>query len=154
MMKRETILCPCARCEPGANLLGVVQPSGRVAFLPPGLGVDEEFSRLAGQERRSSVRFRYSANCAESACAHWQDRRCAALDQVRAHLAPYAETTTAQCSIRPECRWHQQAGDAACAVCPLVTTDLMFLEETIAEGSGLAGDGQVVRTGTASSIPL
>lgn len=123
MEKRETTLCPSARCEPGASLLGVIQPSGRVAFLPPGLGVDEEFSRLAGQER-----FRYSSRCVGS-CVHWQGRRCTALDQVRAHLAPYAETTTARCSIRPECRWHQQAGDAACAVCPLVTTDLMVLEE-------------------------
>lgn len=122
-------LCPSARCEPGASLLGVIQPSGRVTFLPPGLGVDEEFSRLAGQERCTSVRFRYSARCTESACAHWKGRRCAALDQVRAHLAPYADTAAARCSIRPECRWHQQAGDAACAVCPLVTTDLMVLDE-------------------------
>lgn len=130
MENRETPLCPAARCEPGAHLLGVVQPSGRVAFLPPGVRVDEEFSQLAAQPGSSpKVRFRYSSPCAESACHHWQGQRCAALDEVRAHLAPFAQTSSASCSIRPQCRWHQQAGDAACAVCPLVITDLMAVEE-------------------------
>jgi len=112
-------------------LLGVVQPSGRVAFLPPGFGVDEEFSRLQGSPS-SAVRFRYSSPCVQSACLHWQGQRCAALDQVRAHLAPYALTSSASCSIRPQCVWYQQGGDAACAVCPLVTGDLMARDDSAA----------------------
>lgn len=126
--KRESSLCPAARCEPGAHLVGVVQPSGRVAFLPPGGRVDEEFSRLASCPQ-STVRFRYASRCTESACCHWQGQRCAALDEVRAHLAPFAQTTAPHCAIRPQCHWHQQAGDAACAVCPLVITEMMVLEE-------------------------
>jgi hypothetical protein len=126
--KRESSLCPAARCEPGAHLVGVVQPSGRVAFLPPGARVDEEFFQLANRPA-STVRFRYGSRCAESGCAHWQGKRCAALEEVRAHLAPFAQTSSANCSIRPQCRWHQQAGDAACAVCPLVTAELMAVEE-------------------------
>ena len=55
----------------------------------------------------------------------------AALDEVRAHLAPFAQTSAASCSIRPQCSWHQQAGDAACAVCPLVTGEMMAVEEAI-----------------------
>lgn len=126
--KRESSLCPAARCEPGAHLVGVVQPSGRVAFLPPGARVDEEFFQLASRPT-STVRFRYGSRCAESACAHWRGQSCAALDEVRAHLAPFAQTSSASCSIRPQCRWHQQAGDAACAVCPLVTGEMMAVEE-------------------------
>lgn len=126
--KRESSLCPAARCEPGAHLVGVVQPSGRVAFLPPGGRVDEEFSRLASAPQ-STVRFRYASRCAESGCAHWQGRSCAALDEVRAHLAPFAQTIAPSCAIRPQCRWHQQAGDAACAVCPLVINEMMVPEE-------------------------
>jgi len=126
--KRESSLCPAARCEPGARLVGVVQPSGRVAFLPPGARVDEEFSQLAARPA-STVRFRYGSCCAESACSHWRGQRCAALDEVRAHLAPFAQTSSSSCSIRPQCRWHQQAGDAACAVCPLVTAEMMAVED-------------------------
>ena len=127
LQRCEPSLCPAARCEPGAHLVGVVQPSGRVAFLPPGARVDEEFSRLATCPT-STVRFRYGSRCAESACAHWQGQQCAALDEVRAHLAPFAQTSVSSCSIRPQCRWHQQAGDAACAVCPLVIGEMMAVE--------------------------
>jgi hypothetical protein len=28
-----------------------------------------------------------------------------------------------ECSIRPQCRWHLQSGDAACRACPEVVTD-------------------------------
>ena len=105
-----------------------MQPSGRVAFLPPGARVDEEFSQLAARPT-STVQFRYGSCCAESACAHWRGQRCAALDEVRAHLAPFAQTSSSSCSIRPQCRWHQQAGDAACAVCPLVTAEMMAVED-------------------------
>jgi len=121
--------CPCARREPGASLLGVVQPGGRVKFLPSGLIVDEATARL---DRPSEVQFRYSSACREGSCLHWRARRCTALDEVRDHLAPFALTDIASCSIRPQCRWHFQAGDAACAVCPLVSGELMALEDGIA----------------------
>ena len=123
------VLCPCARREPGASLLGVVQTDGRVKFLPPGLIVDAETARL---DRPSEVQFRYSSACVEGSCLHWRRRSCTALDEVRDHLAPFALTATASCSIRPHCRWHLQAGDAACAVCPLVAGELMALQDGIA----------------------
>ena len=123
------VLCPCARRGPGASLLGVVQTGGRVKFLPPGLIVDEETARL---DRPSEVQFRYSSVCLEGSCLHWRGRRCTALDEVREHLAPFALTDIASCAIRPQCSWHLQAGDAACAVCPLVAGELMALEDGIA----------------------
>lgn len=128
MKKQDTVVCPCARREPGAALLGVVQTGGRVKFLPPGLKVDEDLARL---DRPSEVQFRYSSPCVEASCLHWRKRRCTALDEVRAHLAPFALTSSASCSIRPRCQWHRQAGDAACAVCPLVAGELMALEDGI-----------------------
>ncbi len=124
----DIIHCPCARREPGASLLGVVQPSGRVKFLPPGLTMDEGITRL---DRPSEVEFRYSAPCRESSCLHWRKKRCTALDEVRSHLSAFALTTTPSCPIRSRCCWHHQAGDAACAVCPLVTGELMALEDGI-----------------------
>jgi hypothetical protein len=127
---REHRLCPCAPCEIGANLLGVVQPDGRLAYLPPGIGVDAELSRAVRQNRPAEVAFRYSSRCVESRCQHWRDQRCTALDEVRSHLSGFARTAELPaCGIRSQCRWHAQAGDSACAVCPLVSSDLMALAE-------------------------
>jgi hypothetical protein len=123
-----TVLCPCARRVPGAGLLGVVQTGGRVKFLPPGLLVDEETVRL---DRPSEVQFRYSSTCVEGSCLHWRGGGCTALDEVRSHFSPFALTVPASCSIRHECRWHLQGGDAACAICPLVSGELMALEDGI-----------------------
>lgn len=90
--------------------------------------MDEGIARL---DRPSEVEFRYSAPCRESSCLHWRERRCTALDEVRSHLSAFALTTSPTCPIRSRCCWHHQAGDAACAVCPLVTGELMALEEGI-----------------------
>jgi hypothetical protein len=121
----------------GANLLGVVQPDGRLSYLPPGIGVDAELARLVRQNRPAEVAFRYSARCVESRCLHWRDQRCSALDEVRSHFATLAGTPELPpCGVRSQCRWHAQAGDAACAVCPLLSSDLMAVAE--AEPEALA----------------
>jgi hypothetical protein len=128
MSGRETVRCPSARCAPGAVLLGVVGADGRVAFLPPGYMVDEAFARIARQGRNPESRFRFGGRCVEGACAQWSGDRCTVLDQVRAEepaLALAAGAAPARCAIREHCRWHRQDGDAACAVCPLVITDLL-----------------------------
>jgi len=125
---RETVLCPSARCAPGAVLVGVVGADGRVAFLPPGYVVDEGFARIAREGRRPESRFRFGGRCVEAGCAQWSGGRCTVLDQVRREEPALAEgpgAAPAVCAIREHCRWHRQDGPAACAVCPLVITDLL-----------------------------
>lgn len=105
-------------------LLGIVGPDGRVAYVPQRLEVDREFVQLAKRGRTPEKRFRFSSRCAESACAQWTGSRCGVIDRVL-DLVPASsgDAELPACSIRPECRWWQQSGADACAVCPEVVTD-------------------------------
>jgi hypothetical protein len=121
---KEKILCPSARCEPGAVLLGVVQADATVAFLPPGFVVDEGFVQIARQGRNPESRFRFSNRCVEAACRQWQDGRCTIPERVRERLDTLPAGDLPECAVREQCRWHRQDGAAACALCPLVITDV------------------------------
>jgi hypothetical protein len=125
-----SILCPSSRCEEGATLLGIVLPGGRVAFAKDRIVVDEGFVQNATREgsHAPETRFRFSNPCARGACHQWTGSRCGVIDSVlgEAHQAGHAPPSGAplpECSIRGECRWFEQSGAAACAVCDLVVTD-------------------------------
>lgn len=116
--------CPSARCQPGSVLLGVIGGDGRVGYIPERLEVDQEFVQIARRGRTPEKRFRFSSRCVEAACSQWTGSRCGVVDRVL-DLIPAAGdgADLPACSIRPECRWWQQSGPAACAVCPEVVTD-------------------------------
>jgi hypothetical protein len=137
MAREDEVLCPSARCKPGAVLLGVVQGDGTVAFLPPGFTVDEDFARIAREGRNPESRFRFGDRCVEAACKQWSgsEHRCTIPQQVRARLSPPEDGAVPDCAIRAQCRWHRQDGLAACSLCPLVITDVFPLEEGPAQAS-------------------
>jgi len=123
------ILCPSAPIKEGAILLGIVNGEARVDFLPERWEVDEDFVKAALEGRSPERRFRFGAKCAQSGCAQWKGNRCSVIDQVMA--APGAARSEARteelpaCSIRSQCRWHQQHGVEACYACPGVITNCM-----------------------------
>lgn len=98
-------------------------PDGRVAFTSDRLEVDSQFVQAAATGRAAEKRFRFASNCVRSGCKQWTGSRCGVIDTVMAE-ATEEQTTLPECSIRAECRWFLQSGNAACAVCPLVITDL------------------------------
>ena len=120
-------LCPSARCETDAILLGVITADGRVGYLRPELRVDADFVAAAGAGRQPEKRFRFAQPCVEGRCAHWTGSRCGVIQTVLD--APEAEAAAAEsrplprCSIRRQCRWFAEHGAAACRVCPLVIRD-------------------------------
>lgn len=123
-MDSETILCPSSLCVEGAILVGIVMPDGRVAFASDRIVVNEDFVRAAREGRSPEKRFRFSTPCAKGGCAQWTGERCGVIDRVMVSgaVADAPEELPA-CSIRPQCRWFQQSGAAACAACPEVITD-------------------------------
>lgn len=128
-MDDDQTLCPSARCEDGAILLGVIQPNGQVAYFGHSIGegalvVDEEFAERARRGRAPEKRFRFASACVECGCKQWTGTRCGVIDRVL-DLAEEEDATAAlpRCGIRPRCRWFQQSGPDACAVCPLIVTD-------------------------------
>lgn len=123
-MAADLVLCPSARCEPGAILLGLVLPDGRVAFAHDRIVVDAGFVEAAAEGRPAEQRFRFAAPCARGACRQWTGTRCGVIDAVTDHLgATEATGALPECAIRPQCRWYGQSGPAACGACPLITTD-------------------------------
>jgi hypothetical protein len=121
----DRILCPSARCETGALLLGIVLPNGRVSFASDEIRLTEEFVAVAQEGRPPEKRFRFAQPCARGGCRQWTGSRCQVIDDVQVALSGTVEDDELPaCSIRPRCRWFLQSGADACAVCPAVITDM------------------------------
>ena len=116
---KEKLLCPSYTCVSGAHLIGVVQANGRVAFLGRPLEVDRTFVDIAKQGRPPELRFRFSAACAESACANWKLGVCRVAAQI-SQPAAVSTTELPNCGIRAGCRWYHEQGCDACAACPSI----------------------------------
>lgn len=117
------LLCPSARCEPGAVLLGIVGKDGRVGYLSTQMVVDEDFVETASRGRAPEARFRFAQPCVEGACGYWRGDRCGVVEGAVAQATPL-DAPLPRCSIRSDCRWFAQRGPEACGVCPVVVTDV------------------------------
>ena len=124
-----SILCPSSPCKEGAVLLGIVLADGSVAFATDRIVVDKGFVQNATREGSNppETRFRFSSPCAQGACRQWTGSRCGVIDSVMTDVqtAGYHpdDAVLPACSIRQDCRWFQQTGAAACAVCDIVVTE-------------------------------
>jgi len=128
-MNSEKKLCPSYTCKDGSILLGVVMRHGRVAFSADRIIVNQEFVDIAREGRSPEKRFRFGGQCIQSGCKQWTGNRCGVIDSVIEEEKERLDySSLPECSIRPECRWFDQRGAEACAICPEVITDL--LEQT------------------------
>lgn len=123
-------LCPSSHCQEGAILLGIVLSNGTVAFAKDRIVVDRAFVQNATAEgsRPPESRFRFSSPCAKGGCHQWTGERCGVIDSVldvaRAQVYQLqADTPLPESSIRKSCRWFDQTGVDACAVCEIVVTE-------------------------------
>ncbi|GLZ39045.1 hypothetical protein Acsp05_26690 [Actinokineospora sp. NBRC 105648] len=121
MSERHT--CPSSQAGPGATLLGILGPGGRVVYTPNGPRVTPEFqARLAARGGGPlESRYRFAAPCVESGCVFW-DGACRAVDAAHEDFVAVGGALP-ECGIRETCRWWAQQGPAACAVCPSVRTN-------------------------------
>jgi hypothetical protein len=138
-MDSEKILCPSSPLHEGAILVGIVMPDGRVAFASDRMVVDAEFVQIARRGRSPESRFRFGSACAKGGCAQWTGERCGVIDRVMEAAPREASSALPECSLRSQCRWFNQRGAAACAVCPEVLTDMRVdVEEPAAAVAALA----------------
>ena len=125
-MNSEKKLCPSYKCKDGAILLGVVMRDGRVAFSADRIIVNKEFVDIAREGRSPEKRFRFGGQCVQSGCKQWTGSRCGVIDSVIEEEKERLDySSLPECSIRPECRWFDQRGAEACAICPEVITDTL-----------------------------
>src|SRR5215217_3316213 len=133
-------LCPSARCEEGAILLGIVGEDGVVGYVSPLITIDNDFVQQAHKGRTPEKRFRFSQPCIEDGCQQWTGSRCGVIDRALQAAEEesvggvFKDAALPKCTIRPRCRWFAQVGRSACAVCPLVIT------EVDSSGSGIDCD--------------
>lgn len=119
-------LCPSAQPEmTGSVVMGVVGGSAaepQVGYLIELLPVTDEILAVAAPVKPTEV-FRFAAPCAGSSCQHFDGVDCRLAKRV-VHLLPAVVEVLPACSIRPNCRWWQQEGKAACLRCPQIVTEV------------------------------
>ena len=120
----EQPLCPSARPEmPGALAFGVVAGTVEAPLLvhfDEPQPVTEELLALAHPAAPVEV-FRFAAPCAGHACGHFDGQDCRLATRI-VQILPLAVSGLPPCTLRPECRWWQQEGKAACLRCPQVVS--------------------------------
>ncbi len=124
---RPGLTCPSARAEPGALLLGIRGPEGRIVPLRTAMMLDAEDLAEARRHGAPEARMRFAGACQRGGCAQWTGHRCGVIAKVLDHLsvpgiAPQAPALR-PCLIRATCRWFAEEGASACGVCDLVVTD-------------------------------
>jgi hypothetical protein len=117
--------CPSARPDmEGSTILGVVggtsdQP--RLAYLAEPRPPTDEVLALSLPVLPTSV-MRFGAPCAGHGCRHFDGVDCRLATRIVGMLPAVVDALPA-CHLRPDCRWWQQEGKAACLRCPQVVTD-------------------------------
>lgn len=118
--------CPSAPAAPGARLLGLLGPDGRVHNLKSVVTVDDGFLQAAAEAGPVEARMRFASRCQTSGCAQWTGSRCGVIDKALAHIEaalPVEERALPPCTIRSDCRWYAQTGARACGACSYIVTD-------------------------------
>jgi hypothetical protein len=137
MPRKTPLLCPSAQPDMSPALLfGVVagtveQP--RVRYLDRPLLVTDDLVQLAGPVKPTEV-FRFAAPCAEGRCQHFRNNSCTLAERT-VELVPLVGVSLPPCAIRPNCRWWQQEGKAACFRCPQIVTEAFGAPEAIREAA-------------------
>lgn len=116
---RNRLKCPSAEPKFGAELLGVVTGKGAAAILPKTISLDARFFFEGSSINELDSRFRFTNFCVEKSCAKWANGQCGLVDRLK-EINSMAVEAVAECSIRSNCRWFNQAGDVACKICPTV----------------------------------
>ncbi|MHB8577420.1 MAG: nitrogen fixation protein [Dehalococcoidia bacterium] len=133
-------LCPSAQPQmAGSVVLGIVQGTAReprLAHLVRPLPVTGEILALSEPVKPTEV-FRFAAPCAGSACLHFDvdGASCRLVTRV-VELLPAVTDDLPTCRIRPDCRWWQQEGRAACMRCPRIVTETYHPSDVLARAAG------------------
>ena len=135
---RQT-LCPSAQPDMvGSKVFGVVGGTAEapeVAYLAEPQPVTDELLALARPVTPTEV-FRIAAPCSGGGCKHFsaEQSKCNLVEKTVRWASGGVEKLPA-CSIRPDCKWWQQEGRAACMRCPQVVTDRFQAPAAIAKAA-------------------
>lgn len=116
------LMCPSAQPDMEDGLvLGVIEGQ-RLAWLEKPQPVTSQLLALTREVDPRNI-FRFAAPCEERRCVHFDGQDCRLATRI-VRILPRAVEVLPPCSIRPDCRWYQQEGKAACLRCPEVITHI------------------------------
>ena len=116
----KVINCPSTYLTESTHVLGLVDETGKLKFLPSLLPINQYgLNVLTDADLRDKVRL--TGPCVTSSCANWNGR-CELGDQ----LAAYERTAEPDCAIRDSCRWRRENGNSVCGICTQVTRGRTF----------------------------
>ena len=122
----KRLMCPSAQPDMDDSVvLGVFEetPGGqRLAWIEEAQPATPQLLSLTRETDPRNI-FRFAARCEEKKCVHFDGKDCQLATRI-VQILPRAVDVLPACSIRPECRWYQQEGKAACFRCPQVITHL------------------------------
>lgn len=118
------LMCPSAQPEiEGSVAFGVIAGTGddpRVQWIEQPVPVTPALLALAQPVQPTQV-LRFAAPCQQKACCHFDGTDCRLATRL-VQLLPAVTDSLPPCRIRPDCRWFNQEGGAACRICPQVVT--------------------------------
>lgn len=130
-------LCPSAQPETeGSVVFGVVGGTveePRLAHFVEPQAVTDELLALSNLVTPTEV-FRFAAPCAGSACQHFDGSNCRLATKIVQLLSKVVEELP-PCRLRPNCRWWQQEGKAACMRCPQIVTETYHPSEQLSQAA-------------------
>jgi hypothetical protein len=145
--KMPVPLCPSAQPSmPESVVFGIVGGTvddPRVAYLAEPLLVTGELLALTQPVSPTEV-FRFAVPCVGHACSHFDGAKCRLVQRVTANLEPIVSGVP-PCRIRPNCRWWQQEGKAACLRCPQIVTEVASPSELLHWVADPASPAEAVR---------
>ena len=125
-MTQPALTCPSAQPDmDGAQVLGVVGDGAdgpALSYVNADLPVSPELLAATGPVPPTLI-YRFAAPCVERKCTHFDGQKCRLAARVATQLDPVVDKLP-PCAIRKTCRWHAQEGNAACARCPRVVTQV------------------------------
>lgn len=126
-------LCPSAKPEmDGSVIFGVVGGTlekPHLAHLVEPQPVTDELLALSGSVKPTEI-FRFAAPCASKQCQHFDGSNCRLATKI-VQLLPEVAAQLPPCRLRPNCRWWQQEGKAACIPCPQIVSETYHPSEQL-----------------------
>lgn len=113
------ILCPAAAPEKGALLFGMVDRFGQTSYSKAAVPVSKQL--LLELPVSSEHTFRFASPCAQAACRHWADGCSLSANLSEFQAFGQNDVEAGDCTIRAQCRWFLQNGDAMCSKCQIHT---------------------------------
>src|SRR5262249_49663894 len=104
-------------------LFGRLDQDANIRLMNRPIAMNDELVTDIGDSESANDFLRFASPCQGALCDHWNGKcRIPEILEAMSVSVPHAEGLQ-PCPIRPNCRWFEQSGKAACGPCMRVVRD-------------------------------